>query len=174
MVFGLKVTTLGDTRWNESLNENIIRIFKPRIRNDMKKVVGLLAVAVAAVLLMSSFSGKGDGIEFSKMRLEAAKKKSSKTGKLIFIDAYTDWCGPCKRMAATTFKDPEVGEFFNKNFVNLKVEMEKDEDRREIAKRYRVSAYPTLLIIDAEGNLVKSVIGFKNKAQLMAIAESVL
>ena len=62
----------------------------------------------------------------------------------------------------------------NKNFINMKVEMEKDADGSEIAKRYRVSAYPTLLLIDGEGNLIKSVIGFKTKAQLMAIAESAL
>jgi thiol:disulfide interchange protein len=140
----------------------------------MKKVVGILFVAVIAVAMMSSFAGKGKGIQFSKVTLEKAKKEASKSGKLIFIDAYTDWCGPCKRMAATTFQDPEVGEFFNKNFVNMKVEMEKDVDGVEIAKRYRVSAYPTLLIIDGNGSLVKSVIGFKTKAQLMAIAESVL
>ncbi len=140
----------------------------------MKKVVGILFVAVIAVVMMSSFAGKGKGIEFSKVSFEKAKIEASKSGKLIFIDAYTDWCGPCKRMAATTFKDSEVGEFFNKNFVNMKVEMEKDADGSEIAKRYRVRAYPTLLIVDGEGNLVKSVIGFKNKAQLMAIAESVL
>lgn len=140
----------------------------------MKKVVGILSIAVLAVLLMSSFAGKGSGIEFAKMNLEDAKKKASKSGKMIFIDAYTDWCGPCKRMASTTFKDEEVGDLFNKNFVNLKVEMEKDADGKEIARRYRVSAYPTLLIIDSEGNLVKSVIGFKTKEQLIAIAESVL
>lgn len=147
----------------------------------MKKIVGILSVAVIAVALMSSFIGsdssvavKGKGIEFSKTTLEKAKKESSKSGKLIFIDAYTDWCGPCKRMAATTFQDPEVGKFFNKNFINMKVEMEKDADGSEIAKRYRVRAYPTLLIIDGDGKLVKSVIGFKTKAQLMAIAESVI
>jgi len=140
----------------------------------MKKVVGILFVAVMAVVVMSSFAGKGSGIKFSKVTLENAKKEASKTGKLIFIDAYTDWCGPCKRMAATTFQDPELGKFFNKNFVNLKVEMEKDADRMEIAKRYRVRAYPTMLIIDGDGNLVKSVIGFKTKDQLMAIAESAL
>lgn len=140
----------------------------------MKKVVGILFVAVIAVTLMSSFAAKNKGIEFSKVTLEKAKEEASKSGKLIFIDAYTDWCGPCKRMAATTFKDPEVGELFNKNFVNMKVEMEKDADGSAIARRYRVSAYPTLLIIDGDGKLVKSVIGFKSKAQLMAIAESVL
>ena len=140
----------------------------------MKKIVGILFVAVMAVVVMSSFAGKGSGIDFSKVTLEKAKKEASKTGKLIFIDAYTDWCGPCKRMAATTFQDPELGKFFNKNFVNLKIEMEKDADRMEIAKRYRVRAYPTMLIIDADGNLVKSVIGFKTKDQLLAIAESAL
>lgn len=140
----------------------------------MKKVIGILSVAVIAVVLMSSFAGKDKGIEFENITLEKAKKEAAKSGKLVFIDAYTDWCGPCKRMAATTFQDPEVGEFFNENFVNLKVEMEKDADGPEIAKRYRVSAYPTMLIIDGNGNLVKSVIGFKTKEQLMAIAESAL
>ena len=140
----------------------------------MKKAVGILFIAVVAVAMMSSFAGKGKGIEFSKISFEKAKKESSKTGKLIFIDAYTDCCGPCKRMAATTFQDKEVGELFNDNFVNLKVEMEKDADGPDLARRYRVRAYPTLLIVDSNGNLVKSVIGFKTKAQLMAIAESVL
>ena len=56
----------------------------------------------------------------------------------------------------------------------MKVEMEKDADGPNIAKRYRVYAYPTLLIIDGQGNLVKSIVGFKTKAQLMAVAESAL
>lgn len=141
----------------------------------MKKVVGILFFAIVAVAMMSSFAGdEAQGIEFSHISFEKAKKQAAKSGKLVFIDAYTDWCGPCKRMAATTFQDPEVGKFFNKNFVNIKVEMEKDADAPEIAQRYRVSAYPTLLIVDGDGNLVKSIIGFKTKAQLMAIAESVL
>lgn len=140
----------------------------------MKKIVGVLFFAVLAVGLMSSFAGDKGGIEFSQVSLEKAQKQASKSGKLIFIDAYTDWCGPCKRMAATTFMDPEVAEFFNENFVNLKVEMEKDADGPEIAQRYRVRAYPTLLFIDGDGNLKKTVIGFKSKNQLLAIAESLL
>ena len=140
----------------------------------MKKIIGVLFVAIVAVVMMSSFAGKGKGIEFSDLTLEKAKKEATKSGKLIFIDAYTDWCGPCKQMAATTFQDPEVGEFFNENFVNLKIEMEKNAEGPDLARRYRVTAYPTLLILDGDGNLVKSAIGFKNKAQLIAIAESAL
>lgn len=142
----------------------------------MKNIVGILLISlvVAAVATSFSKSDAGSGIKFSKLTLVKAQKEASKSGKLIFIDAYTDWCGPCKQMAATTFMDAEVGEMFNKNFINVKFEMEKDADGPSIAKRYRVSAYPTLLIIDAEGNLIKSVIGKKSKNELLALAESVL
>lgn len=116
----------------------------------------------------------GPGISFENMSFEKAKKEAKSKGTLIFIDAYTDWCGPCKRMAATSFKDPKVGELFNKNFINIKVEMEKDPEGPEIARLYGVKAYPTLLIIDGNGNLVKQSIGMKTSDQLIAFAKSAL
>lgn len=144
--------------------------------NVMKKIVGILLMSLVVAAVMTSFSkaDTGKGIKFSKLTLEKAQKEAAKTGKLIFIDAYTDWCGPCKQMAATSFMDAEVGEIFNNNFINVKIEMEKDADGPSIAKRYRVNAYPTLLILNAEGNLVKSVVGKKSKNELLALAESVL
>ena len=139
----------------------------------MKKVVGILFVAVIAVAMMSSFAGKGQGIEFSKVTLEVAKKKASKTGKLIFIDAYTDWCGPCKRMAATSFMEDRVANVYNKQFINIKIEMEKDKDGPETALMYKIKAYPTLLIIDGKGNLIKQAIGMQSADGLLALAKSV-
>lgn len=143
----------------------------------MKKASGIILMSLLALVLMtatSATSRKEKGIEFAKMSFEKAKKQADKSGKLIFIDAYTDWCGPCKKMAATSFKDEEVGEVFNDNFVNLKIEMEKNPDGRDIARQYRVRAYPTLLIVDGQGNLVKQVVGFQSKDRLLALAESVL
>lgn len=143
----------------------------------MKKIVGVFFLAAVALVMMSySSSSKGgnSGISFSKVSFEKAKKEATRSGKLVFIDAYTDWCGPCKRMAATSFKDEEVGEVFNENFVNLKVEMEKTTDGKELSRLYRVRAYPTLLIVDGEGNLVKQLVGFQTKERLIAFAESAL
>lgn len=142
----------------------------------MKKVVGVFFLAAMALVMMSYASSKGGkiGISFSKVSFEKAKKEATRSGKLIFIDAYTDWCGPCKRMAATSFKDQEVGELFNDNFVNLKVEMEKSTDGKELSRLYRVRAYPTLLIVDGQGNLVKQLVGFQTKERLIAFAESAL
>jgi thioredoxin 1 len=161
----------------------------------MKKILVLLGVGGFAMLAISSTCStepqaadkknvkktqiavaKQDdtGIKFTNSRLEAAKKEAAKTGKLIFIDAYTDWCGPCKIMAKTSFKDPKVAELFNANFINLKIEMEKDPDGREVAMKYSVKAYPTLLIIDSDGNLVKQTLGLQSAERLLDFGKSVL
>ncbi len=157
----------------------------------MRKVFAVIGIGALGLLVMSSTcsSNAGDvqaskevkvvtpvetGISFESMSFEKAKKEAKKSGKLIFIDAYTDWCGPCKRMAATSFKDAKVGELYNKSFINIKVEMEKDAEGPEIARLYGVKAYPTLLLIDGNGRLVKQSIGLKTSDQLIALAKSVL
>lgn len=160
-----------------------------RKTTQMKKIVALVGVGVLSLAFISSTCSShagesissnteklapAQGITFKKKSFEEAKKEAKKSGKLIFIDAYTDWCGPCKRMAATSFKDAKVGEMFNKNFVNMKVEMEKDADGPELARKYRVVAYPTLLIVDGNGKLVKQAVGMKSSDQLIALAKSVL
>lgn len=109
-----------------------------------------------------------EGINFRNISFEEALKLAKEQKKIIFIDAYTEWCGPCKKMAATTFKDPVVGKYFNDRFINLKVEMEKSADGPELARRYRVRAYPTLLFIDEEGKLVHSILGLHSSDELMA------
>lgn len=101
--------------------------------------------------------GKGvnfnDGKTFSEV-LALAKKE----GKPVFVDCYTSWCGPCKMMANKEFPKKEAGDYFNKKFVNWKVDMEKGEGV-ELAKRYDVNAFPTFLILDADGNLTGRCVG---------------
>ncbi|MFN5912607.1 MAG: thioredoxin family protein [Bacteroidota bacterium] len=113
------------------------------------------------------------GIKFKTIPLEKAKEMAAEKDKLIFIDAYTSWCGPCKRMAATSFQEAEVGKIFNDRFVNLKIDMEQDADGPEVARLYKVRAYPTLLVIDSKGKLIKQGVGFMTADQLIAFANSI-
>lgn len=85
-----------------------------------------------------------------------AKAKSS--GKMIFVDAYTTWCGPCKWLSANVFTDQSVGTYHNAQFVNYKLDMEKGEGP-EFAERFGVQAYPTLLYFSKEGELVHRIVG---------------
>jgi thiol:disulfide interchange protein len=142
----------------------------------MKKVAIVLSLAFVGMSFLFERSTikqtTDEGIQFKQMSLEEAKKESVKTGKLIFIDAYASWCGPCKRMAATSFKNVEVGKVFNEQFINLKIDCEKDADGPELARMYKVKAYPTLLVIDGKGKLVKEVIGMQMEDGLLALASS--
>jgi len=115
----------------------------------------------------------GSGIKFSKLTFQKAIKQAQATGKLIFIDVHTSWCGPCKEMAKTTFTDSEVGNVFNQRFINLKIDAEQDEDGPMISKAYSVGAYPTLLFINGEGKMVKKLVGKQSKEKLLAAVSTI-
>lgn len=138
----------------------------------MKKVAGLLMVF--GVLLTFAFNRSAEteeGIEFSHITFKEAKEIAKKENKLIFIDCYASWCGPCKRMAATSFKDANVGEIYNNNFINLKIDMEKDPEGPELARLFRIQAYPTLVFVDGNGKVKQKEIGMLSATQLIALAK---
>ncbi len=93
------------------------------------------------------------GITFETTDFQSALTKAKAEDKLIFMDAYTTWCGPCKWMSKNVFTEANVGSYFNEKFVNVKIDMEKGEGM-DLAKRYKVEAYPTLLFIDGNGELM--------------------
>lgn len=132
--------------------------------------IGWLVLAITLSSFNSPATDSETGIEFADMTLEEAKALAKKEKKLIFIDVYTTWCGPCKMMARTSFKDEAVGETYNAQFINLKLDAEKSEDGKMVARTYRVNAYPTLLFIDAKGKLVRTFIGFRSQSDLLNIA----
>ena len=79
------------------------------------------------------------GISFQEMSWTDALAKANKNERLIFVDCYTSWCGPCKKMAKDVFTNAEVGDYFNAHFLNLKIDMEKGEGPA-LAKKYQVKA----------------------------------
>ena len=110
------------------------------------------------ILTLSFVKGQSEGIEFFHGTWEEALAEAGKQDKLIFIDAYTTWCGPCKRMSADVFPDARVGEFYNQNFICVKLDMEKPESET-FRSKHPVSAYPTLLYINAKDVAVHTVRG---------------
>lgn len=113
------------------------------------------------------------GIEFFQGTWEQALEKASKEEKLIFVDAYAEWCGPCKRMAANVFTQQEVGDFYNVNFINLKIDMEKSENET-FRKQYPVAAFPTLYYIDFTGEVVQKIKGAQTVDGFIQIGKTAL
>lgn len=124
----------------------------------------------AAATAQSAVETSGEGIEFSEKKFDALLAQARSEDRLIFIDAYTTWCGPCKMMTARVFPDPEVGAVYNERFINAKFDMEKGEGP-ELARRYAVAAYPTYLFVNGEGELVHKGLGFIPKPALLELAD---
>ena len=100
----------------------------------------------------------GAGILFRELTFSEALKVAKDEKKLLFIDCYTTWCGPCKMLSNVVFKDSLFADYFNRHFVNLKIDMEKGEGP-ELQKKYDVRGYPTLLFLDSNGEVVHRMIG---------------
>lgn len=101
--------------------------------------------------------------------LEVAKTEN----KLVFVDFYTTWCLPCKLMDEDVFTDKELSKFLNDNFINYKVDAEKGNGAN-LSVLYQIMAYPTLLFLDAEGNVLTRKIGAAYQTELRKLAEEAL
>ncbi|MBK9734832.1 MAG: thioredoxin family protein [Saprospiraceae bacterium] len=129
---------------------------------------------IAVVLICFCLTiGKSQGIEFFHGTWKDAVAKAKAEDKLLFIDAFAKWCGPCKAMAKNVFTQQKVGDFFNANFINLKLDME-EEDGVSFGHKYPVSAYPTLFFVDGEGKVIKNVTGGQQPDGLIAIGSDAI
>ena len=124
-------------------------------------------------LFSISLSSYAQGIEFVHVKWQEAIELAKEQNKLLFVDSYTEWCGPCKRMSKHEFVKADVGAIYNENFINLKLDME-SKNGRTFDSSYPVSAYPTMFFLDGEGKVVKKVKGGQKGEGLILMAKTVL
>lgn len=93
--------------------------------------------------------------------------------KYIFVDAYASWCGPCKLLKATTFRRDKVADFYNGNFINVSIDMEKG-DGPALAEAWGVTAYPTLIVFDQNGKPVLGTMGYLDANDLIRFGKQAL
>ncbi len=132
-----------------------------------------LLIASNVIFAQNTPNTEGETLAFIHENFGEALQKARAENKLVFIDAYTTWCGPCKMMDKKTFSDEDVAAFFNEKFVNLKLDMEKGEGQT-IQLRYKVVAFPTLLFINADGEVIHKALGFQDAEQFLAIGKVAL
>ena len=150
----------------------------PKPINSMKKIVWLplLLLFVAVNTVLAAGEGpknapKEEGIQFSETTWKEVLKRAKAEKKIVFLDAYASWCGPCKLLQKNVFTKKDVGDYFNKQFINVKMDMEKGEGPA-LSQVYPLEAYPTLLFIDGNGKVVKKVIGYQSPEALLSIGQS--
>jgi len=98
-------------------------------------------------------------IIFKNLTLEGAISEAKKENKLVFLDVYASWCRPCKMLDSNVFPDKKLGDFYNTNFICIKINGESPEGKI-IMKDYNLTSYPSLVFLDADKKMVKLVKGY--------------
>ena len=139
----------------------------------MKKRINLLKTTCLFICIFCvGFKGYAQ-IQFEQASWDEVKTKAQQENKDIFIDVYTDWCGPCKKMDKEIFSQQEVGDYINKRFVSYKLNAEKGEGI-QLAQEFSVAAFPTLLFVSSQGEVIHRDTGYKDKEALFSLVNEAL
>lgn len=144
----------------------------------MKKLMYIVLTAIGMVAVYAFTNPKVDfnadtaeGIQFHKGSWEDALLLAKKENKLIFLDIYATWCGPCKQLKKRTFSNVEVGKFYNQNFVNVAYDGEQGYGAM-LMQKYNLRSFPSLLFIDGNGKAVGQTVGFHNPSELIELGQN--
>ena len=138
-----------------------------------KNIIFILLLSFA----ITSNAQEQKGIKFTRgLSWAQIKEKAKAENRYIFVDTYTTWCLPCKVMEKEIFPQAAVGEFFNKNFINVAAQLDvtkKDDeevkrwykDAQYLEKTYNIKSFPTYLFFSPDGELVHTINGSSPTAE---------
>ncbi len=118
----------------------------------MKKTILLLALLFLAKMSFSQ-------IDFKQGSLADIMQMAKDQKKIVMVDVMTDWCKWCVELDNKVYSKSDVGAIANANQVNYKIDAEKGEGL-DFAKKYKVTGYPTILFLDADGNEIDRIVGY--------------
>ena len=135
-------------------------------------------VFIISVLLLTNVtsnhnSANAPHINFIEGSFTEALKQAKLQNKYIFVDAYASWCGPCKMLKDNTFTNDKAAAFYNSNFINVSIDMEKGEGPG-LAAQWQIQAYPTLIIFNPKGKPVLGSVGYINATDLIKLGKQAL
>jgi thioredoxin-related protein len=157
----------------------------------MKKLLFLAFLTLSASWLVA----QEDKPKIDWITWQEAEKRMADEPRKVLVDVYTKWCGPCKMMNKTTFQDPTVVEYVNKYYYAIKFDAEGPETvefkgsvfknegydpnktgrnsthdlTRAIAPVNGRIAYPTIVYMNEDFQIVTPVQGFQKTPQIMPI-----
>ncbi|MEH6407448.1 MAG: thioredoxin fold domain-containing protein, partial [Leeuwenhoekiella sp.] len=146
----------------------------------MKNIVLILLICFAGQFVNAQ--------EIKWMSMNEALTAQKKEPRKIFMDVFTDWCGPCKMLDENTFHNKDVAEYVNENFYAVKFNAEGTEEikyqdelyanpghdpdrtgrnsQHAFAQAMGINAYPSMVFFDEEGNFIQPIPGYLTPEQL--------
>lgn len=129
-----------------------------------------LLIALFALFALGA-SAKG-GVEFREGTLEEVMAEAVAAEKLLFVELYATWCGPCRYMERVLATE-EVGEYMNPRFVSVRYDVDKATGAL-LAQSNGVRSIPTCLVLNGRGEVIGRIVGSNTAARFIAAMRRLL
>lgn len=148
---------------------------KPQVAGPILKCFSLFLLVIVLTLNACAQQKQKSphSIIFTEGTFNNALKQAAAQHKYLFVDAYASWCGPCKLLKATTFHNKKAADFYNANFVNISIDMEKGEGP-QLAQEWGITAYPTLIVFASNGRPLSGTMGYMDADDLIKFGKQAI
>lgn len=132
----------------------------------------LVVLGVAMALLAISYRHRGGGpTSFQELKFDAAIAKARAENKLVMVDFFATWCGPCRMLDENTWPDAKVRREVEEKVVAIRVDVDKEP---ELTSRYQVEAFPTVLFLKADGRVAGQLVGYLAPEEFLPRAREIV
>lgn len=136
----------------------------------IKVIALLIAIFLIAISIFGNTNSEKKPSKINWLSYEEAQKLNAKKPRKIFIDTYTDWCGWCKKMDATTLNNDKIANYLNQKFYAVKLNAESEiktiykgqtmTERELASKIFRATSFPTTVYLDEKENVLQPLPGY--------------
>ena len=144
--------------------------FLPRIILTLALFFGFTSFSLID-FTANSYTDK-KGVVFSNQKFTKVLKEAQGSNKVIFLIATSENCHPCREIMGATLQKSRMGDYFNEEFENFKLNIEGNSEEKELTKKYRINQVPTLLFLDNKGKVLLKSVGYKSSNELLKLSKS--
>lgn len=128
-------------------------------------LIAAMFVIAMGTILIKNYNGSSPAAKPGDLALEfttdgaAALKQAKEEGKMIMIDFYAEWCGPCKQMEREAFEDESVVEIL-KDVITVRIDIDDTSKNGRLIKKFRPDSIPLVVFLNSDGEEIGRTVGY--------------